>query len=349
MRNKGILSSIDRSNLSDYPNGRIKDNLTPVNELLYGDIHEMKDELMRLYGIVHNNLADNQTNGYQFVEALIALATKNDYSTLISQNNGVLNIPVKLGLIKESETFTGYASVDFNSSTFSQIRGSLDNTTKNVAIIGDVKINDYVLIVNRANDVLIVQNVSAINLDFINNQIGYLKAANAAQVINGVLGNVSVTPESFLAAYADYTVGNNSSNFLANESRNGLYPKEHFEIVSGLSGASERYGFLGPVDVDFTSPVGTSYPVGGQISSAVITDNTDDGEEYLITFSPPMDNNNYEVNLSVESLGRIRDDNDIHPLVWKKISTSQIAIFIQEENNQSDVQSIRIHFTIKQR
>lgn len=57
---------------ADYPNGRIKDkpNGTPVNQEVYSDLHMLLDKLLRLAGVVANDTPENETNGYQYVEAL---------------------------------------------------------------------------------------------------------------------------------------------------------------------------------------------------------------------------------------------------------------------------------------
>ena len=74
-RNKATLQNIDLSNPSDYLNGRIKDNTgsgdgTPVNERVYGDFHQLVAKLMNLSGLAFNNLPENETNGYQFIDSL---------------------------------------------------------------------------------------------------------------------------------------------------------------------------------------------------------------------------------------------------------------------------------------
>ena len=58
-RDKKFAPNIDNSQPLVYPNGRIQDNTgsgngTPVNNYVYSDLHEMKDKLMRLYGVIPN-------------------------------------------------------------------------------------------------------------------------------------------------------------------------------------------------------------------------------------------------------------------------------------------------------
>lgn len=59
----------------DYPYGRIKDNPgdnsgTPVNELLYGDIHQFFERLMAKAGVTFNELPDGPYDVFQYYEAL---------------------------------------------------------------------------------------------------------------------------------------------------------------------------------------------------------------------------------------------------------------------------------------
>jgi hypothetical protein len=59
-----------------YPYGRIKDRVgavpgTPVTEEVYGDFHQFFEKLMALAGVTGNDLPDNDTNGYQLMEAFI--------------------------------------------------------------------------------------------------------------------------------------------------------------------------------------------------------------------------------------------------------------------------------------
>lgn len=61
-----------------YPYGAIRDNTgsnngTPVNKLVYDDLHQFFERMMAQAGITHNGLPDNATNGFQLFTALIAL------------------------------------------------------------------------------------------------------------------------------------------------------------------------------------------------------------------------------------------------------------------------------------
>ena len=59
-----------------YPYGDIKDNTgsnngTPVNKSVYADIHQFFARIFALSGLTYNNLLDNATNGFQYVDALV--------------------------------------------------------------------------------------------------------------------------------------------------------------------------------------------------------------------------------------------------------------------------------------
>lgn len=141
---------------AEYPNGRIKDNDgsnngTPVNEFIYGDLHETFAKLMRRYAISYNNLPDNETNGFQIVEALRALPSKNNKLTTIGIDSTFLTAALKVASLEVNEVFVGLATVDSTGAT--NFKGTLDNQTKNINIIDSFKSGDFLLFINRANEI----------------------------------------------------------------------------------------------------------------------------------------------------------------------------------------------------
>jgi hypothetical protein len=63
-----------------YPYGNIKDRVgavpgTAVNTVNHADFHQFFEKLMDESGLVHNNLPDNETNGYQLFQALVKIIT----------------------------------------------------------------------------------------------------------------------------------------------------------------------------------------------------------------------------------------------------------------------------------
>lgn len=60
---------------ASYPYGRIKDDTglddgTPVNEDVYGDMHQFFESLLNEAGIVANELPENEYDGFQYLSAL---------------------------------------------------------------------------------------------------------------------------------------------------------------------------------------------------------------------------------------------------------------------------------------
>lgn len=78
---------------SDYPNGNIKDKDislpgTPVNKLVYADIHQTFAKLLREANITANGLPDNEYNGFQYLDALrIAARPYKSYAVNMSQSS----------------------------------------------------------------------------------------------------------------------------------------------------------------------------------------------------------------------------------------------------------------------
>lgn len=83
---------------TDYPYGAIKDNTgsndgTPVNKLVYDDLHQFFAKIMDAAGIAYNGLPDNFTNGFQYFMALIKLIRTSlsyeDISSSVTVNTAV--------------------------------------------------------------------------------------------------------------------------------------------------------------------------------------------------------------------------------------------------------------------
>ncbi len=243
MRNKLDQSNINNSDPANYPDGRIKNNTgggngTPVNEEVYGDIHEMKDKLMRLYNIEHNGLPDNETNGYQFVEALRALASKNDFCLNLTTASDILRVPLKLGKLLPDESFILKATIDFTTET--QIRGTLDNVTKTVSVLGSFKQNEYVRMINTATSVVLVRMIDSFNLDSAVTDLMYMKGASLAEEYAGVIADKATSPLTNLNAYMRRVNGVDSGNYLAiptsdANARNGLLSSVDKEKIDNLA------------------------------------------------------------------------------------------------------------------
>lgn len=349
MRNKQNQTNIDNSDLINYPNGRIKNNTgagdgTPVNEQTKGDIHEAFDKLLRLYGISHNGLPDNTANGYQAIEGLIALASKNDFIIPLSTSGGLLSVPVKLGKLLDEESFILKATLDKGAET--EIKGSLDGVTKTVTFLGDFKANEYVRMIKTSGNVVLVRMVDGFNLSDAVNALAFLKAANQTEEDAGGLNTVATTPLTHLTAFTKRVIGVDSVNFLATVANDGLLSKEDKAIIDNFTSPERNYGTVIGIN-PASGTTGSFYPVSGNIASAQLVQKTGSGNRILITVANALDNLTYEVKMHIESLGAIQSDNDIFPPIFKKISITQFEVFLQESN--STTQNITLHASTIQR
>lgn len=342
-RDKATLVNIDKSNLADYPNARIKNNTgsddgTPVDEIVYGDLHEFFARLMRLAGIVYNNLPDNSTNGYQLVEAVAALPTKNDYVLDIGTAGGKLTIATKIGILKNNETILCKATVNFGAETV--IRGS-DNQDKSITKVGNFRSGEYVHLINTASTVVLVRLANAVNIDLMVAELFFLKAATTPQELAGLLSTVATTPQGNALAFSHWVNGAPSAASLANAVRNGLYPLEHFNIVENLGNDRVRnVGWFSGVNINSGATVQT-YAISGNLTLARRV-SQNQGDVFEVTMANAMDNVNYYVRIFVEGQSAyLGTDNDFRPPVFKPLSTIMFQMFLEETAGAN--QNLKIH------
>lgn len=348
-----ILSSnpnVDNSDLVNFPDGRIKDNDgsgngTGINERTNGDIHQTISRLMRKYGIVPNNLPDNVTNGFQIVDAIQALATKNDFVLPLTDVAGVLSVPIKFSFMDENEGVICKSGINLAAQT--QIKGS-DAVTFNVTYVGSFKNNEYVRVIKTSSGVTIVRLADAVSLDAMVAELNFLKKATQTEENAGTIDTKATTPLSNLTAFIRRVIGADSGSYLATAIRNGLYPKEHFAIVAAL-GASpvKNIGWLSGLDVAGPSP-GAVLPTSGNITNAVVfASGTMTAETFiLVTMQNAMTNTNYYVRSFIESQGALNQDDDVLSVVFKPISTTQYQIALKE--SAGGIQSLKIHMEVVQ-
>jgi len=348
-RNKATLqNNIDLSDPSNYLNGRIKDNTgsgdgTPVNERVYGDFHQMVAKLMNLSGLSFNNLPENETNGYQFIDSLRNLASKNDLNYNLGKEGSILTLPIRLGSVTNNEIIRAKATFDKGSET--TIRGTLDNANKSVTYLGTFKQNEYVRLINTSASVLIIREVDAFNLGTIVEELNYLKAATQTQENTGTTDESATTPLTNKTTFTKRVIGDDSDDYLADTNRNGLLSAAFWDIINGIGTPAlrNRNNFiLGDI-------AGVS--AGNSLVSNYETDplvkQSGSGRSIIdITFDNAMDNMNYRLDFNAESLGNIDSDNDFRGLVFKKISTTKARFLIQESANVT--QNIKIHVDVIQ-
>ena len=347
-RNKATLVNIDLSDPSNYLNGRIKDNTgsgdgTPVNERVYGDFHQLVAKLMNLAGLSFNDLPENEANGYQFIDSLRNLASKNDLNYELGKSGTNLTLPIRLGKVTNNEIFR--AKVTFNKGSETTIRGTLDNANKSVTYLGDFKENEYVRLINTTASVLIIREVDAFNLGTIVEELNYLKAATQAQEDSGSSNEVATTPARNKSVFTKRVIGDDSDDYLANTNRNGLLSAAFWDIINGIgTPALRNRGRFVLGDISGSSP-GTNLVSNGQISATVTA--LGSGRSTVdITFDNEMDNMSYRLDFNAESLGSLDLDNDFRGLVFKKISTTKASFLIQESANVT--QNIQIHVDVIQ-
>lgn len=344
MRQLDSNPRVDNSDPSNYPHGRIRDNDgsgngTDVNERVYGDIHSMKEQLMILAGIVANNLPDNTANGYQLIDALIALASKNDYIQDLTTTAGVLQIPVKVALMKTGESLICKAAADKTSET--TIKGS-DNSVTAVTFSGNFKANEYVRFIKTGAGVTLVRIGDNVSLNAMVTDLLFLKKANYAQELAGSIDTVATTPQTNALVFVERVNGASSAASLATALRNGLYPKEHFAIVAGLVGVRNTGWFSG-LDVGGTG----SLPVFGYTSAVATAGFPGDDESFvLVTMPVAMDDLNYRVECYVQSEGTIGFDNEISGIVFRPVSTTTFTVTLRGLNVAA--QSLKIHMDVRQ-
>jgi len=349
-RNKATLQNIDLSDPSNYLNGRIKDNTgsgdgTPVNERVYGDFHQLFAKLMNLSGLAFNNLPENETNGYQFIDSLRSLATKNDLNYELSKSGSVLTLPIRLGKVTNNEIFRAKAT--FNKGSETTIRGTLDNANKSVTYLGTFKQNEYVRLINTSASVLIIREVDAFNLGTIVEELNYLKAATQAQEDSGSSNEVATTPARNKSVFTKRVIGSDSGSYLATAARNGLLSAAQFAIIAGIgTPALRNRGRFTLGDIAGNSP-NTSFVCAGQIDSAIVLSTASGrADEIEITFSNAMTNTTYRLDFSVQSIGSFASDKGFLPIIFKPISTTKAKMFITE--TETGPQNLVIHIDVIQ-
>jgi len=348
-RDKGLLlGNIDLSDPSNYLNGRIKDNTgagngTPVNERVYGDIHQFFAKLMNLAGLSFSGIPENETNGYQYIESIRSLATKNDLNYELSKSGSVLTLPIRLGSVTNNEIIRAKATFDKGSETL--IKGTLDNSNKSVTYLGDFKENEYVRLINTTASVLIIREVDAFNLGTIVEELLYLKAATQTQENTGTTDEASTTPLTNKTVFAKRVNGDDSDDYLANTNRNGLLSSAFWDIINGIgTPALRNRGNFDLGNIASHSP-GTTLVPGGQLTASVSTAGSD-FTEVEVTFSNEMDNTNYKLDVSVQSSGNSNFDNDYYPINFRIVSTNKAKLYFQKTGNVTT--DLQIHVDVIQ-
>lgn len=88
---------------AEYPYGSIRDRVglvpgTPVDREVYSDMHQFFEKLMALAEIVHNDVPDNEYDGYQLFQAFGRLANGGSLSNLYAIDQTGVSNPTLQGL-----------------------------------------------------------------------------------------------------------------------------------------------------------------------------------------------------------------------------------------------------------
>lgn len=342
-RDKRLAPNVDNSNPSLYPNGKIQDNTgsgngTPVNNYVYSDLHEMKDKLFRLYGIEFNGLPDNETNGFQTIDALRGLASKNDFILDLVDNSGVLNVPIKLGFMLQNESVICLAGFDLGAQT--QIKGS-DNVTYSATFVGSFKSGEYVRLIKTSSGITLIREVDAANLNLAVSELSYLKKATQTQENAGAIDTVATTPLTNKTVFEKRVNGVDSADYLATPLRNGLLSKEDKDIIDGIGESPiKNIGSVSGIDVGGMT-VGQNLTINGNITSAVVTFNSGGLTVIRCTIQNSHATTNYKVRTEIESQSNFDNDSRILHPVYKVNFLNQFDIGIRESSGS--IQNIKLH------
>lgn len=340
--------NVDNSDLVNYPDGRIKDNTsagngTPVNRSVYGDLHSTISKLMRMYGIIPNGLPDNETNGYQIIEAFYGLASKNDFIYPLSTNGTVLNVDVKLSSMKNNEFIVCLAG--FNKGSETQISG-IGAGSFAITYSGSFKTNEYVRVIKTASGVSIIRLADALSLDAMVSELLYLKKASDAEELAGTIDTKATSPRTNALAFVERVNGASSAFSLATAIRNGLYPKEHFSIVANLAASPvKNIGWFSGMDVG-TPGSNVGLARGGNVVNAWYNNNA--GLIWVVVdLQNPMDNNEYYVRTFLQSQSANTGfDDDMFTPVFKPLTPLQFQIGFRESVNIT--QSLKVYVEVVQ-
>ena len=159
-RNKANQRNIDKYDLANYPDARIRNNTgsndgTPISEAVYGDIHETFAKFMREAGLNYNNLPDNVSNGYQLFEAIKRVAAKNDFvGSATKQGNDTVYFDAPLNIFKDKESMI--FNVNFDSTdALNKAICPAPNFSKTLVISGAFKSGQKVRLINEASRVVV--------------------------------------------------------------------------------------------------------------------------------------------------------------------------------------------------
>lgn len=353
---KNTQANIDDSNPTAYPNGQVKDDSGtgdgfPLIQVTMSDIYEFFDKLMRLAGLTFNASFDNETNGYQFVQACSALAAKSDFILPLTTSAGVLQIPTALQILQLNEKLICKAGANYTTET--QIKGT-GATPLTVAVTSLYQTGDYVMLVRTSGGVQLMRLVTADNINIIVGDNNYLKAAIDSDEDTGTSTAKATTPASnkyiFTKRVTDPTV---AIPFLATHSTPGLMSGADKTALDGFSSPIKNVGWFSGVDPGAGS-VGAFYSPSGNIASAQIVyvgagggANANGGyTDILVTVTNAMANTNFFVRTAIQSSGLLYKDNNILTPVFVPLSATTFTLSLADA--VGNTQNLKLHIEVIQ-
>lgn len=356
-RDKALQTNIDNSDPVNYPNARIKNNTgagdgTPVNEQVYGDIHETFAKLMRRALLSYNHLPENETKGYQYIQALEFLATDNDkIKTMYALGStGKVGTTINLDRLRTDESFIMLSSMDITTETILS-RGTGGGTATGlqlaIAFKGTaIKSGDYVRFVRTGGGCDLVRLADGDTFNLMAEALNYLTAASQAEENAGAINTKATTPLTNFTAFAERVIGSASAPFLASAGNNGLMSAADFTLLQSLTNPENNYGTFGPFDVNFGS-VNDLYGISGDVGEAKIVQRTGSGQVVRVTLNNAMLTSDYEPRINVQSNGNMSLDNRVFLPVFKIIDATTFDVIFEESSGGTH--SITIHVSTIQR
>jgi hypothetical protein len=179
---------------ANYPYGNIVDNDgslngTPVNKLVYADLHQFFERLMALAGVTHNGLPENNSNGFQltqaldvFARALTADTTQN--GTVTRATIGEVNTQTDIAKVVTPKTLSDTYGVVHNSGT--------ERLTKKIVSIGDWDMDSSptTTIAHGLSDFTKIKAVEVMILNDAGNAIYPLNLYNSTSGTDDISGGV---------------------------------------------------------------------------------------------------------------------------------------------------------------
>lgn len=356
-RDKANQTNIDNSDPVNYPNSRIKNNTgsgdgTPVNEQVYGDIHEFFAKMMRLASLSFNHQPENESKGYQYIQALELIATDNDKikSMYTLGSTGKVGTTINLDRLNIDESFIMLSSINITNETILS-RGTGGGTAVGIQLAitfkgTPIKAGDYVRFIITGNGCDLVRLADGDTFNLMAEALNYLTAASQAEEDAGAITTKATTPLTNFTAFAERVIGTASADFLVTQIANGLMSAADKLKLDTLQNDEKNYGTFGPFDVN-TGSVGDFYGISGDIDSAQIIKRTSVGQVVEVTLANSMDSSDYEPRINIQSLATIEVDNDIRPMVFKIINASVFHLVFEETSG--GLQSLQIHVSVIQR